>query len=1090
MNRSSIILMLVVAVSVFGLFFPNGFSFGDASQRTGNATIPVPPEQTQPWTAPPTKLPPVVVSAITELFDEGLADPRGCEYREIEITAGLGEGDVKTHGWVLPNNGKGLFAVTWAGVVYPLKATGPPMGLQKDVADLLARDQKMWGHYNPTSADIRGHYRVIEWMAITHDGLLPLKAALLLRLGRADLAEAVWKEWFFANAEQSARDPYVLLANEWLQVAFDQASFAHMWGDDALALAGFRKLGPVPAEVEAAATQRGIAKDKPGKPYIEGLDQLPALLADQERRAKEPPYTPVLESGLPAQGPERIAALIRDLELVDARQETNPGQTDVSTDPIVQALIKEGDPAVEPLIKCLEEDNRLTRSLFTFHMMGRGPMIPVYEPAFVAIVGILKTSFYFSEADDRMANEPFQQPVDPRDLQPRNWSLDDRKFLAAKIRAYWDRYKNISLPERWYATLQDDSAGASAWFQAVGNIVETTNVTTTPRTIFGGGGWSSGGNSDGTRVVMRGESLRDKTNSSVSDLIIKRYKQALAQSASDKNVSFDPVGKLILALADWDGKAHLDDLREMAQAFHARFPHEQGAFVSTLQTEAVIFRKRLALGDPRALQDYADWLVAIDPTEWCNFDLTNPFQIMWHYPNDPAIRRAAEKIFNGENSRWSPLNRVRPVNESSTLSDLVTTPLIGVAAFRSEVIRRLGDTSLDGTVQLNENGNVGCMLTDDVHQNFTVASCKDDPLAPSVGSSISFRTCDWFAYELSRLDGFPRIGLYWPQAQRDAAVAACKAVLMRYGDAFQAHPEDPYDESVYGSQDRARAAFPKIDHPATPDDVKLGHAIFSLSGTTRLCHLPDFPLEAWRPDRKTDPFEGSETTADGTSKSIIIYNTEGRVWQAEEVLVDGKWERYYGFVGRYQLEKVPAAEIRFSYQGADGNVTKEINGTLEGPEDYVQGHPHFSFATHDFAQLDSPLPVKVKISNGSGLDQVVPAALMLAPGAKKALPEGVSLSLLYSEKFPPKVVSFSEPAFNYGSWQDVPLRKEVQAEAGDTPGPTLSPTQDFTVLNIDLRDFFDMSRAGTYRVQALFHVPGEPGSKSNEVTFSITDAIH
>jgi hypothetical protein len=284
--------------------------------------------------------------------------------------------------------------------------------------------------------------------------------------------------------------------------------------------------------------------------------------------------------------------------------------------------------------------------------------------------------------------------------------------------------------------------------------------------------------------------------------------------------------------------------------------------------------------------------------------------------------------------------------------------------------------------------------------------------------------------------------------------------------------------------------FPKLDHPATPDDVKQGRAIFSLSGTTRICHLPDFPIEAWRASHKTDPTMANQTGPDGKTKYFLLYITEGRVWQAEEVLVGGKWERYYGFVGRYQLDKVSAAEIKFSYQGADGNITKEINGTIEGPQDYVQDQRNFSFATHDFAQLDSPLPVKVKISNGSGLDQVVPAALMLPPGAKTALPQGVSLSLLYSEKLPPRVWRFSEPPFNYGSWQDVPLRKEVQIKASDTPGPTLSPTQDFTVLNIDLRDFFDMSHPGSYRVQAVFHVPGQAPDKSNEITFSIAEAPH
>jgi hypothetical protein len=50
-----------------------------------NSDIPLPPEQSVPWTPPSAKLAPVVTSAITELFNDGLADPRGCEYREIEI---------------------------------------------------------------------------------------------------------------------------------------------------------------------------------------------------------------------------------------------------------------------------------------------------------------------------------------------------------------------------------------------------------------------------------------------------------------------------------------------------------------------------------------------------------------------------------------------------------------------------------------------------------------------------------------------------------------------------------------------------------------------------------------------------------------------------------------------------------------------------------------------------------------------------------------------------------------------------------------------------------------------------------------------
>ena len=45
---------------------------------------------------------------------------------------------------------------------------------------------------------------------------------------------------------------------------------------------------------------------------------------------------------------------------------------------------------------------------------------------------------------------------------------------------------------------------------------------------------------------------------------------------------------------------------------------------------------------------------------------------------------------------------------------------------------------------------------------------------------------------------------------------------------------------------------------------------------------------------------------------MIGSHTEGKVFQAEEVLVDGRWERFCGFVGPYHLAKVPATEIKFS----------------------------------------------------------------------------------------------------------------------------------------------------------------------------------
>lgn len=74
-------------------------------------SMPTPPSQGKPWEPTKAKLADVVVSATKVLFEQGLADPRGCEYREIEVATGScrsGDGGVvTTHGWVLPSDEEG-----------------------------------------------------------------------------------------------------------------------------------------------------------------------------------------------------------------------------------------------------------------------------------------------------------------------------------------------------------------------------------------------------------------------------------------------------------------------------------------------------------------------------------------------------------------------------------------------------------------------------------------------------------------------------------------------------------------------------------------------------------------------------------------------------------------------------------------------------------------------------------------------------------------------------------------------------------------------------------------------------------------------
>jgi hypothetical protein len=219
---------------------------------------------------------------------------------------------------------------------------------------------------------------------------------------------------------------------------FDRMISAHQRGDETLALATAQQLSEVQPKIEAECARREFRQQPyfdsrrqgQNEPYLNFLDQLPQILADLEHRAKEPAKTNIIEAGItnyPDQT-KRIAALVDDLDLVSARQWGQLGWVELPEDSIVSALIQEGDPAVEPLLKCLENDKRLTRSVGFGRDFFRGrTVITVHDAAKVALLSILRAGFN-----------------------------DD----APEIRAYWNKYKGLKLEDRWYAILDDDSAAA------------------------------------------------------------------------------------------------------------------------------------------------------------------------------------------------------------------------------------------------------------------------------------------------------------------------------------------------------------------------------------------------------------------------------------------------------------------------------------------------------------------------------------------------------------------------------------------------------------------------------------------------------
>ncbi len=146
--------------------------------------LPRPPKQKSGWSPPTASLPTNYVTATALLFAQGLADPRGCDYREIEIgTGNVWSGDggvVKTHGWVLPGRGEQRFTIGWNGLVYPAVSVGTNADLNADVMALATNGFTSWQSALPEGANV-------------FPGTLQgVKGCLLLRLGRTDLATAYW----------------------------------------------------------------------------------------------------------------------------------------------------------------------------------------------------------------------------------------------------------------------------------------------------------------------------------------------------------------------------------------------------------------------------------------------------------------------------------------------------------------------------------------------------------------------------------------------------------------------------------------------------------------------------------------------------------------------------------------------------------------------------------------------------------------------------------------------------------------------------------------------------------------------------------
>jgi hypothetical protein len=700
-------LILVMACASSTSHEPPGPSNGRAvaTAPVADPPFPVPPHQRDPWTGDP-RLPVVVRRVAQALFKRGFADPRGCAYREIELVVGDlrtgGARTIKTRGFVMPDQ---PYAVAWNGLVYPVVTTGGPADLAAEIAALA-------------SAPLTEHD------AEEAESVMPGKSVrvvlLLARLGEGELAVTLWRaiNWQPEEFEYF----YARFATEWAWQAYDRAAIAHMRGAHRLAHESLRLLAGVQAALEGAATARGApfnARDEIGAYSF--LRPVPRLLVDEQRRLSRGSRPGLAADALARMSTTaRIATLIDYLDEVAARQDPDAamqiGSIDLSTDPIVKALIEIGPAAVEPLITVVATDKRLTRSIrWADYSRPRWP-IDVAEAAYVAIVAILDTVRFRRDPLGVSARYPWDSAKDAGDL-----------------RTYWQAWKSAPVEERWLGDLADDDAGADVWLEAATKITSQR---------------------DGARG-MRGESLRTHRAPSVSNLIAQRI----------GDVSLREASSLAVMLSRWDAKAGAPRIDEQL----ARAIEETDDSYEYLDEIRMLTEQALATGHESVLDVYAAWLGRLlPPSPSVAFD-AQILAPMWAAPRRPSVARAAERLFR-DGSPWVPL--VVPESRGrARLIELLDGNLIAVPAFNRHVRKMLADKRRIGQLQITEDGayieTIDGVASIDPHAT---------PPLPAVGTKRAIRMADAYAAEIAEAHSdAPRFELVWTEDKRNAALVAMSA---------------------------------------------------------------------------------------------------------------------------------------------------------------------------------------------------------------------------------------------------------------------------------------------------------------------------
>jgi hypothetical protein len=713
--------------------------------RLASAALPEPPAQHQLWTPPDVRgIPEYVVTVAGKLFDSGLADPRGGEYREIEFAIPLAyfpeaHDRLQTHAWVFSNQ----YAVCWNGLVYQALTVGPRADLDRDVRTIAATQP--WSGRFPFRKE-RIATRVAFWFNMEGPGALaPLSIALLVRLGRSDLARQLWQAPesrapfdIVSQHEPDAPQLFESAVHSWLGGAYWRLISARERDDDQEAIDIADSL--TVWEKHALEAWKQLASLGHGTfPDTSFLKPVPALLADSRRRLGDPQRPKIDLRGLAEDRKsadhessaflkrpqaERIADLVERLEDVRGEKVVIPGKLEYSLDPVCELLTQEGEAAVEPLLDAYEHDQRLTRNVD----YGR-PWYTERGPVPVSVVA------------KSVLSEILNVPVFVEGASP------------AELRDWWAKHKNGDRLIRSFELLADDRATPEEWLQSADIITLRSDIkrsgamtTIAPEDC----------SPDKPIPKPFGESLRIHQNPSVSELLVKRTAWlALSDTPDTCRMAF---------------MAYLWDPATVPGLHLARN-------LEACRGDGLVTAARMTVGDSHAA---AEWAALIRKRVFKPAFQISELAPLWMFPDDAVMQQTADWFFNQPNSPLAP----------SVEPDEVDSPLLTLRAYRKAVRAALNDDSVAGTATRSQEGMLS--IATKIGGMESLEPGTDARQVPP-GQERPVRVKDLVAWQLSRLKGAPDFQPDWPEADKDGAIPELAGFLETHESELRAFPAKPGD---------------------------------------------------------------------------------------------------------------------------------------------------------------------------------------------------------------------------------------------------------------------------------------------------------